>query len=122
MTRYVLEGLAAAGVLASDAVMEKALIYLDRCRNLDGGIFFSTVNLDTKTSSEVLGIFQRLNAQEGLTIVLVTHEPDIAEYATRVVAFRDGIIRSDHPVAQRRDAARELERFEREAELAARTA
>jgi putative ABC transport system ATP-binding protein len=81
-----------------------------------------TGNLDTKTSIEVLGIFQRLNAQEGLTIVLVTHEPDIAEYATRVVAFRDGIITADHPVAQRRDAARELERFEREAELAARTA
>ena len=81
-----------------------------------------TGNLDTKTSIEVLGIFQRLNAQEGLTIVLVTHEPDIAEYATRVVAFRDGVVKSDHPVIQRRDAATELERFEREAELAARTA
>ena len=37
-----------------------------------------------------MGIFQRLNARDGLTIVLVTHEPDIAEYATRIVAFRDG--------------------------------
>jgi putative ABC transport system ATP-binding protein len=81
-----------------------------------------TGNLDTKTSIEVLGIFQRLNAQEGLTIVLVTHEPDIAEYATRVVAFRDGVVTSDHPVIQRRDAATELERFEREAEMAACTA
>jgi putative ABC transport system ATP-binding protein len=68
-----------------------------------------TGNLDTKTSVEVLGIFQRLNARNGLTIVLVTHEPDIAEYATRVIAFRDGVVRADHPVAVRRDAAAELE-------------
>jgi putative ABC transport system ATP-binding protein len=68
-----------------------------------------TGNLDTKTSIEVLGIFQRLNARDGLTIVLVTHEPDIAEYATRVVAFRDGLVTSDQPVAARRDAAKELE-------------
>jgi len=68
-----------------------------------------TGNLDTKTSIEVLGIFQRLNAQDGLTIVLVTHEPDIAEYATRVVAFRDGLVTSDQPVTVRRDAAKELE-------------
>ena len=77
-----------------------------------------TGNLDTKTSIEVLGIFQRLNAREGLTIVLVTHEPDIAEYASRVVSFRDGVIRADHPVTTRRDAARELESLAREAELA----
>ena len=68
-----------------------------------------TGNLDTKTSIEVLGIFQRLNAREGLTIVLVTHEPDIAEYATRVVAFRDGLVTADRPVTARRDATRELE-------------
>ena len=71
-----------------------------------------TGNLDTKTSIEVLGIFQRLNAREGLTIVLVTHEPDIAEYATRVVAFRDGLVTADHPVTTRRNAAKELEAFE----------
>ena len=71
-----------------------------------------TGNLDTKTSIEVLGIFQRLNARNGLTVVLVTHEPDIAEYATRVVAFRDGLVTADHPVAVRRDAAKELEAFE----------
>jgi putative ABC transport system ATP-binding protein len=81
-----------------------------------------TGNLDTKTSIEVLGIFQRLNARDGLTIVLVTHEPDIAEYATRVVSFRDGVVRADHPVASRRDAVRELEHFERQAELDARSA
>jgi putative ABC transport system ATP-binding protein len=68
-----------------------------------------TGNLDTKTSIEVLGIFQRLNARDGLTIVLVTHEPDIAEYATRVVSFRDGLIRTDQPVTARRDALKELE-------------
>ena len=67
-----------------------------------------TGNLDTRTSIEVLGIFQRLNARDGLTIVLVTHEPDIAEYATRVVSFRDGLVTSDQPVTARRDAETEL--------------
>ena len=52
-----------------------------------------------------MGIFQRLNVERGLTIVLVTHEPDIAEYGTRVVAFRDGTVRSDERVATRRSAA-----------------
>ena len=55
-----------------------------------------TGNLDTRTSIEVMGIFQRLNEERGLTIVLVTHEPDIAEYGTRIVAFRDGrVTRAD---------------------------
>jgi putative ABC transport system ATP-binding protein len=73
-----------------------------------------TGNLDTRTSIEVMGIFQRLNAQ-GLTIVLVTHEPDIAEYGTRIVAFRDGRVRSDTPVAARRLAGDELVAFDAEA-------
>jgi len=77
-----------------------------------------TGNLDTRTSIEVLGIFQRLNAKDGVTIVLVTHEPDIAEYAARVVAFRDGVVRADHLVTTRRNAARELKTFARDAELA----
>ncbi len=64
-----------------------------------------TGNLDTSTSIEVMGIFQRLNAERGLTIVLVTHEPDIAEHGTRVVTFRDGTVRSDEQVAMRRSAA-----------------
>jgi len=81
-----------------------------------------TGNLDTRTSIEVLGIFQRLNQHDGLTIVLVTHETDIAEYATRIVSFRDGVIREDRPVVTRRDAARELEVFEAMAESAPRTA
>jgi len=81
-----------------------------------------TGNLDTRTSIEVMGIFQRLNAERGLTIVLVTHEPDIAEYATRIVAFRDGKVRSDAPVKNRRSAAVELERLNQEADLEARSA
>lgn len=54
-----------------------------------------TGNLDTKTSIEVMEFFVRLNAVSGKTIILVTHEPDIAEYAKRVVTFRDGKIISD---------------------------
>ena len=74
-----------------------------------------TGNLDTRTSLEVMDIFQRLNAERGLTIVLVTHEPDIADHATRIVAFRDGRVRSDEPVARRRDATVELTGLEEEA-------
>ena len=67
-----------------------------------------TGNLDTRTSIEVMGIFQRLNKERGITIVLITHEMDIAEYGTRLVRFRDGRIQVDHPIASRRDAAHEL--------------
>jgi putative ABC transport system ATP-binding protein len=77
-----------------------------------------TGNLDSRTSIEVMGIFQRLNRERQITIVLVTHEPDIAEYATRVVAFRDGRIRSDEPVTRRRDAGEELRRFDAESAAA----
>ena len=58
-----------------------------------------TGNLDTRTSIEVMGIFQRLNVERGITVLLITHELDIAEYATRVIACRDGVIVSDHPVS-----------------------
>jgi putative ABC transport system ATP-binding protein len=61
--------------------------------------------LDTRTSVEVMEIFQRLNRERNLTIIIVTHEPDIAQYATRVVEFRDGKIRRDHPIENRYDAA-----------------
>ncbi len=67
-----------------------------------------TGNLDSRTSVEVMEIFQRLNRERGITLVLVTHEPDIAEYADRVIVFKDGKIKSDHPVEHRRDAAEEL--------------
>ena len=78
-----------------------------------------TGNLDTRTSVEVMDIFQRLNSEQGLTIVLVTHERDIAEYGTRIVAFRDGRVRTDEPVRSRRTAAEELTRLIREIETAA---
>ena len=59
-----------------------------------------TGNLDTRTSVEIMEIFQRLN-DEGLTIVLVTHEPDIARFAKRVIVFRDGKVRKDEAVSDR---------------------
>ena len=67
-----------------------------------------TGNLDTRTSIEVMDIFQRLNAERGITVLLITHEHDIAEYGTRTVAFRDGRIMSDSPNAVRRLAGDEL--------------
>ncbi|HVX98142.1 MAG TPA: ABC transporter ATP-binding protein [Polyangia bacterium] len=54
-----------------------------------------TGNLDSKTSDEIMGILTRLNAERGITMVVVTHEPDIAAYAKRVIVFRDGRIESD---------------------------
>ena len=66
-----------------------------------------TGNLDTRTSLEVMALFQKLNAERGITIVLITHEPDIAAHADRIVTVRDGSIRSDEPVGHRQ-IAREL--------------
>jgi putative ABC transport system ATP-binding protein len=66
-----------------------------------------TGNLDSRMTVEVMALFQELNAQ-GITIVLVTHEPEVASYAKRIVEVRDGRIRKDHPVAHRRDAAADL--------------
>jgi putative ABC transport system ATP-binding protein len=67
-----------------------------------------TGNLDSKTSIEVIEILQRLNAERGLTILLVTHEHDIAQYAARRIAFLDGRIRLDEPVVNRRRATVDL--------------
>jgi putative ABC transport system ATP-binding protein len=67
-----------------------------------------TGNLDSRTSVEVMEIFQRLNRERGITLVLVTHESDIAQYAQRVVVFKDGKIKSDHAIEDQRDAAEEL--------------
>jgi putative ABC transport system ATP-binding protein len=67
-----------------------------------------TGNLDTRTSIEVMGIFQRLNQERGITVVLITHEMDIAEYGTRTVTFRDGQVVADKTVARRRKAEDEL--------------
>jgi putative ABC transport system ATP-binding protein len=67
-----------------------------------------TGNLDSRTSVEVMEIFQRLNRERGITLVLVTHEPDIADYAQRVVIFKDGKIKKDSRIENPRDAAEEL--------------
>jgi putative ABC transport system ATP-binding protein len=77
-----------------------------------------TGNLDTRTSIEVMGLFQALNATRGLTIVLVTHERDIAEYGARIVAFRDGRVESDRLVPAPRSAEIELRRFSEAASVA----
>jgi putative ABC transport system ATP-binding protein len=67
-----------------------------------------TGNLDTRTSIEVMEIFQRLNEQRALTVLLITHEHDIAEYGQRIISFRDGRVLSDHVISTRRDARQEL--------------
>jgi putative ABC transport system ATP-binding protein len=66
-----------------------------------------TGNLDSRTSVEVMGIFQELN-NHGITVILVTHEPDIAQFAKRHIVFRDGKIRADKPNATPRVAAEVL--------------
>jgi putative ABC transport system ATP-binding protein len=68
-----------------------------------------TGNLDTRTSVEIMSVLQRLN-ELGLTIILVTHEPDIAAYAQRQIAFRDGLVVRDEPAPAPRSAAEELAR------------
>jgi putative ABC transport system ATP-binding protein len=69
-----------------------------------------TGNLDSGTSVEIMGIFQQLN-QRGITIIMVTHEQDIAAYARRNVVMRDGLILKDFDVTKRLDAATELEKI-----------
>jgi putative ABC transport system ATP-binding protein len=67
-----------------------------------------TGNLDTRTSIEVMDIFQKLNLEHGITVVLITHEMDIAEHGTRFVKFRDGRIQIDEQITKRRMASEEL--------------
>jgi putative ABC transport system ATP-binding protein len=83
--------------IARALVTEPALVLADE----------PTGNLDSRTSVEVMALFQALNDQ-GITIVLVTHEPDVAVYAKRIVEVRDGRIRRDEPVKNRRNAAEDL--------------
>ena len=67
-----------------------------------------TGNLDSRTSVEIMEILQRLNRDNEITIILITHEHDISEYGHRVITFRDGRVVSDEPVTARRDAVAEL--------------
>lgn len=83
--------------IARALVTEPAIILADE----------PTGNLDTATSIGVMALFQELNEQ-GITIVLVTHESDIAVYVKRIVEMRDGRIRRDEPVKNRRNAAEDL--------------
>jgi putative ABC transport system ATP-binding protein len=89
--------------IARALVTEPAIILADE----------PTGNLDTHTSMGVMALFQQLNEQ-GITIVLVTHETDIAAYATRIVEMRDGRIRRDEPVMNRHSAVHDLAVEEKE--------
>jgi putative ABC transport system ATP-binding protein len=64
-----------------------------------------TGNLDSRTSVEIMQVLQELNGSDGLTVLLVTHEPDIADYSKRIITFRDGQITRDQPVLKRRVAS-----------------
>ena len=69
-----------------------------------------TGNLDSRTSVEIMGVFQELN-ERGITIIMVTHEPDIASYSRRSVVMRDGLVQSDLAVTQRLDAKIEAQKL-----------
>jgi putative ABC transport system ATP-binding protein len=71
-----------------------------------------TGNLDTRTSMEIMGVFQQLNEQ-GITIVMVTHELDIASYTKRNVVMRDGLVIADTLVPHRLNAQEELQRLQK---------
>ena len=90
--------------IARALVTEPALVLADE----------PTGNLDTRTSMEVMALFQELNEQ-GITILVVTHEPDVAVYAKRIVEVRDGKVRRDELVKNRRRATDDLQREERSA-------
>lgn len=84
--------------IARSLVNDPALILADE----------PTGNLDSRTSIEVMEIFQQLNRERGITLILVTHESDIAQYAHRVIVFKDGKIKKDYSIDEPRDAAEEL--------------
>ena len=86
--------------IARSLVMRPTLILADE----------PTGALDSRSAVEVMDIFQRLNAELGITVVFVTHEPDIAEYTHRIIRIRDGYLGADERVEHQRNAAAELER------------
>ncbi len=59
-----------------------------------------TGNLDSRSSEEIMAIFQRLNHEQGITVIFVTHEPDIAKHTRRILRIRDGLLASDEPVLE----------------------
>jgi len=67
-----------------------------------------TGNLDSRTSTEIMDIFQRLNQEHGITVILITHERDISEYGHRIIRFRDGLVVSDQTNVNERSAGDEL--------------
>ena len=83
--------------IARSLVNEPAIILADE----------PTGNLDTRTSVEVMELFQRLNQESGITVILITHEADIAEYGTRIIRFRDGKVIADQANLSRRIAGQE---------------
>ena len=84
--------------IARSLVNEPAIILADE----------PTGNLDTRTSVEVMELFQRLNQESGITVILITHEADIAEYGTRIIRFRDGKVIADQANLSRRIAGQEI--------------
>ena len=84
--------------IARSLINEPAIILADE----------PTGNLDTRTSVEVMELFQRLNQESGITVILITHEADIAEYGTRIIRFRDGKVIADQANLSRRIAGQEI--------------
>ena len=74
-----------------------------------------TGNLDSRTSIEIMDIFQRLNRESGITVILITHEHEIAEYGSRIIRFRDGKVVSDQLNSNRRNAGQEIDTLPAEA-------
>jgi putative ABC transport system ATP-binding protein len=71
-----------------------------------------TGNLDTGMTLEIMGLFQQLN-NRGKTVIMVTHEPELASYTKRIITLRDGELVSDKPVQERRDAASDLAQWKK---------
>ena len=67
--------------------------------------------LDSRTSIEIMAIFQRLNREKGITMIVVTHDPDVATYSNRNIHFKDGKLQLDERLAQPRDARKDLEQL-----------
>jgi putative ABC transport system ATP-binding protein len=67
--------------------------------------------LDSRTSIEIMAIFQRLNREKGITMIVVTHDPDVAAYSNRSIHFKDGRLQLDERLAQPREARKDLERL-----------